>query len=105
GELDRGLSELPHLLLDVDEPPELVLEPVKILDGSGQPRALERIQAQVYENGDVELDRAAKPAARLIDEVVLEVVDPHSTERAFRKVEYLMTPRRPLAGDQVNLVV
>src|SRR5271157_2273352 len=105
GELDRGLSELLHLLLDVDEAPELVLEPVKILERSGHPRALERIQAQVHENGDVELDRAAKPAIRLIDEAVLEVVDAHRAERAFRKVEYLMTPRRPLAGEEIELVV
>src|SRR5208283_3897284 len=63
------------------------------------------IQAQVHENGDVDLDRAAKPAARLIDETVLEVVDARRAERAFRKVEDLMTLRRPLAGEEIELVV
>ena len=37
-ELDGGPGKLRHLLLDIDETPELVLEPLEVLDGSGESR-------------------------------------------------------------------
>src|SRR5438477_13202298 len=72
-ELDGGLGQLPHLLLDVHEPPKLVDEPVVVVERAGQPRALERIEAEVDKDGHVGLDRAAKPASRLVDEAELAV--------------------------------
>src|SRR5438552_4174746 len=42
-ELDRGLGQLRHLLLDMDKAPELVDEPIVVVQGAGQPRALEGI--------------------------------------------------------------
>ena len=41
----------------------------------------------------------------LVGEAILVVVDPHRAERALGEVEDLVPLRRPLAGDQVGLVV
>ena len=50
-EFKRGLSELPHYLLNEHEAPELVDEPILVEDGStgpaGHPGALEWIETQV----------------------------------------------------------
>src|SRR5262249_40523714 len=66
---------------------------------------LERIEPQVDQDRPIDLDRPAKPAPWLIDEAVLEVVDPYRAERRFGEIEDLVTLRWPLAGEHVRLVV
>ena len=51
------------------------------------------------------MDLAADPAAGLVNEAILEVVDPHRGEVAFREVEDFVAGRRTLAGDHVQLVI
>src|SRR5262245_23766696 len=72
-ELDESLAELRHLLLDEDEAPEFILEPLSLLHGLPQSRSLQRVQAEVSQDRPVNLDRAAQPALRLINEAVLVV--------------------------------
>jgi hypothetical protein len=79
-ELDGGLGQIRHLLLDMDEAPELVFEPLEVFNGSGESRSLEGIEPQIHEDRDVWLDGAAEPAVRLIDESILEVVDSRRAE-------------------------
>src|SRR3954452_20996776 len=55
-ELDRRPGQLPDLLLHVDEAPELVLEPLEVLDRAGESRALEGVEPQVHQDWDVRLD-------------------------------------------------
>ena len=71
----------------------------------GPARALERIEAKVGQVGHVDLGLFAEPAAGLVDEAILVVVDAHRTERAFAEVEDFVPVRRTLAGDHVHLVV
>src|SRR5262245_28693527 len=104
-ELDEGLRGLRDLLLHEHVAPELVDEPVLVVERALDPRALERVEAQIDEDRPVDLERAAQPAVRLVDEAVLEVADPHRAERRLGEVEDLVALRRPLAGDQVELVV
>src|SRR5271157_1358225 len=104
-EFDEARTELRDLLLYQYEPPELVDVPVEEAERARQTRTLERVQPDVGQDRPVDLDRAANPAVRLIDETVLEVVEAHRAERAFREVEDLMTPRWPLAGEEIKLVV
>src|SRR5438128_731712 len=54
-ELDRRLGQLPDLLLDVDEPPELVDEPGVVVQRTGHSRALEGVEAEVHEDRHVRL--------------------------------------------------
>src|SRR6266704_6847862 len=85
-ELDRSHRELLNLLLDEDEAPELVFEPVEVLLRSvfspaiGPACALEWIEAQVGQGGHVKLGFFAQPAPRWVDETILEVVDTHGTK-------------------------
>ena len=65
-ELDGRLGKFRHLLLDIDEAPELVLEPLEVLDGSGESGSLEGIEPQVHQDRDVWFDGAAEPAVGLI---------------------------------------
>src|SRR5262245_11160305 len=104
-ELDGGPGKLRHLLLDIDEAPELVLEPLEILDRSGESGALEGVEPQVHQDRHVWLDGAAEPAVRLIDEPEFEVVDPRRPERALGEVPDLVALRWPRARDQIPLVV
>src|SRR5581483_1265244 len=52
-----------------------------------------------------DFDRTAEPAAGLIDETVLKVVDAHRAERGFGEVEELLTRRRTFPGDEIHLIV
>src|SRR5262245_44916712 len=85
--LYRGLGELANLLLYELEPPELESEPVierqRPLIAVGQVRAFEGIEADIGKDRPINLDRAAQPAARLIGEAILEVVDAHRAQRAL----------------------
>src|SRR3954464_11430164 len=71
--LDRRHGELLHLLLHEDKAPELVLEPLEILLRAGlgpvlrPSRALERIEAEIGEIGDVTLVLVPAPARGLGD--------------------------------------
>src|SRR5262249_9486939 len=71
-EFDGRLSELPDLLLRELEAPELVGKPVVVgqrpLIAVGQARPLEGIEPDIGEDGPIDLDRAAQPAARLVGE-------------------------------------
>src|SRR3982074_354221 len=101
-ELDRSHGEFLHLLLDKYEAPELILEPVEVLlrtelcPAVGPARALEWIKTQVGQTGHVELGFFAQPAARLIDEAILEVIDANGAELTFSEVPNLMTIGRAL---------
>src|SRR5262245_59324921 len=104
-ELDKGLRRLGGLLLSGDEAPELQGVPIRVEERSSDARTFEGVETQVDEDRPIDLDRAAKPAVRLIDEPVLVVADAHRAERRLGEVEDLVALRRPLAGDQVHLVV
>src|SRR5262245_53723458 len=104
-ELYEGLAELSHLLLDEDEAPEFVFEPLSLLQGLPHASSLQRVQAEVRQDRPVDLDCAAKPALRLINEAVFVVADAHRAERRLGEVENFVALRRPLAGDEVELVV
>src|SRR5262245_59092854 len=104
-ELDEALAELRNLMLDEDEAPEFVLEPLSLLQGLPHTRSLQRFQAEVGQDRPVHLDRAAKPALRLINEAVLVVADAHRSESRLGEVEDFIARRRPKACDEVKLVV
>src|SRR5215208_6705966 len=110
-ELDRSHGQLLHLLLDKNEAPEFVLEPREVILRPGfgpivgPARALEWIEAKVGQIGHVSLGLVAQPAAGLVDETILEVVDAHGAKLAFAEVPDLMAVRWSLAGDHVHLVI
>ena len=62
--------------------------------------AFERIKTNIGQDRPIDLDRATKPAARLIGKAVLVVVDAHRRERAFGEVKDFVTGGRAFAGDQ-----
>src|SRR5215218_5742313 len=103
-ELDRRHGQLFHLLLNEHEAPEFVLEPVEVFlrslfgSGIGPASALEWIEAQIGQGRHVNLDLATQPTARLIDEAILVVAEPHGAQRAFAEIEDLLAIGRPLAG-------
>src|SRR5947209_15016498 len=110
--LDGRLGQLRHFLLHEHEPPELVHEPLveEALCAVQGPvdrvaEALERVEAQVGDRRRVHVDLAAEPAVGLLDEAVLEVVDPYGAERALAEVVDFVAVGRALAGDHVQLVV
>src|SRR5262245_13446209 len=105
GKLKDRLRGFRDLLLHESEPPELVCIPVVKGEGTGEPRALERIQPQVDQDRPVRLHRRAKPSVRLVDEPVLVVADTHRAEGGLGEVEDLVSLRRSLPGDQIRLVV
>src|SRR5215510_11227901 len=104
-ELDECFAELRHLLLDEDEAPEFVLEPLSLLQGLPHTRSLQRVQAEVSQDRPVNLDRAAEPALRLINEAILVVADAHRSESGLSEVEDFVARRRPKACNEVKLVV
>ena len=90
-ELDRGHGQLLHLLLDKHEAPEFVLEPVEVLlradlvPLSGQPVRSNGSRRRLTRIGHVRLGFFAQPAAGLVDEAILVVVDAHRAECRFRR--------------------
>src|SRR5262245_57062295 len=104
-ELEEGLRRLRNLLLHEDVAPELVRVPILVEERSLNARPFEGVETQVDEDRPIDLDRATQPAVWLIDEPVLVVADAHRTERRLGEVEDLVALRRPLAGDEVHLVV
>src|SRR6476469_3123031 len=108
-EFDGRLSELPDLLLRKLEAPELEGKPVVVgqrpLVAVWQPRPLERIEPEIGEDRPIDLDRAAQPAAGLVGETILEVVDAHCAQRAFGEVEDLVAVRWAFASNEIHLVV
>src|SRR5262249_48871393 len=103
--LGEGLAELRDLLLDEEEAPEFLLEPLNLLHGLPPTCLFPRVQAEVSQDRPVHFDRAAKPALRLINEAVLVVADAHRPESRLREVEDFVARGRPFAGDEVKLVV
>src|SRR5882724_9490597 len=109
--LDRSHRQFFHHLLNKHEAPEFIFEPVEVLLRTefglaiGPPRALERIEAKVSQVRHVRFGLFAEPAARLVDETILEVVDAHGTQFAFAEVPDFVPVRRSLAGDHVHLVI
>src|ERR1700723_2966370 len=96
-ELDEGLEFFLHQLLDEDETPELVLEPVEVLLTAffrsivWPARSLERIEAQVGDVRHVRMSLFTEPTGWLVDEAELVVVDAYCTDCAFAEVEDFMT--------------
>src|SRR5262245_30931743 len=103
--VEEGLCVLRQLLLDDDVATAFVY--VQVVEGqrAAQPRPFKGIEAEVHQDRPVRLHRAAKPAARLIDEPVLVVADAHRAESGLGEVEDLVTLRRTLAGEQVQLTL
>src|SRR5262249_17366196 len=106
---DRCLSYLFHLLLNELESPELEDEPIVIRE-----RALcavrhigsfEGIKSQIGQDRPIDLYRAAQPTAGLISKAILEIVDPHRTQRSLSKIENFVPLRGALSSEQVRLIV
>src|ERR1700730_2129190 len=110
-ELDRSHGQLLHLVLNEYETPEFVLEPVKVLlrpvfsPAIRPARALERIETKVGQKGYVRLGLVTYPAAGLVDEAVLVIIEAHGTQLAFAEIPDLVPVRRSPAGDHVHLVI
>src|SRR5262249_27279218 len=107
---DEGLRSLRNFLLNESEAPELIDEPVVVGDRTivlaiEHAGALIRIEAQIDQDRPVDLLGRAEPAAGLVGEAILEVVDAHRGQRGFSEIENLVTLGRALAGDQVELIV
>ena len=88
-EVDQRLRRLPHDLLHEHETPELVGEPVVIGDRAivlavEHASAFVRIEAQIGQDRPVDLHRRAKPAAGLVGEAILVVVDAHRRQSGSR---------------------
>lgn len=64
-ELEESLRCLCYFLLNKDEAPELVCEPVVVGQGSSHARAFVGIETQIDQDGPINLDRRAQPAVRL----------------------------------------
>ena len=104
-ELDEALGRPGEFLLHIREAPELIHEPVLVKHRVLYPGSFEGVEAQIGEDRPVHLDGAAKPAIRLIEEAILEVVDADGSERGLREIEDLVPLGWPLACEQVQLVV
>src|SRR5437762_2233773 len=108
---EEGLEFLAHHLLDEDKAPELELEPIEVLLRSlfgsvlRPALALERIKAQVDQDGHVKVRLGTEPTLGLVDETILIVVDAHRADCAFAEIEDFVTVRWPFAGDRWHLVV
>src|SRR5205823_1546593 len=109
---EEGLEFLAHHLLDENKAPELELEPIEVLLPAffrpvvWPPLALEWIQAQVDQEGNVHLCLGTKPAIGLVDETILIVVNAHRAYGAFAEVKDLVTRGLvSLACNQIHLVV
>src|SRR5439155_2504695 len=100
--LDERLGVLCHLLLYKNEAPELVHKPIHVLKGSCQAGTLERIEFEVDEDRHIDLDRPAKPAAGLVDESVLVVVDADRAKCSLREVEDHFAFGWNLSSDEVH---
>src|SRR6516165_5814870 len=91
GKLDQALCSLGYLLLSEHKAPELVRKPVVIVDRSTilaieHAGALVGIEAQVGQDRPVNLLGGAEPAAWLIREAILEVIDAHCGQRGFSEI-------------------
>ena len=98
-EFDERLSRLRHDLLDKNEAPELVGDPVVVrLRLVRVIRALHRIEAQICEDREVGFNGAAKPATGLVDEAILVITNTDRPERALSEVDDLISLRRSFPG-------
>src|SRR5262249_34740604 len=77
--LEEGLGVPADFVFHEHEAPELVGELVvereRAAASARQARALERIESEIDDDRPIDLNRAAQPTARLIDEAVLVVVE------------------------------
>src|SRR5207248_3599122 len=98
-------------LLDEDEAPELILEPIEVLLSTlfcpviGPAGALEWIETQVRDVWDVNVGLLTEPALGLVDEAIFVIVDADGADRAFAEIEDLMTGGGAFAADGIQLVV
>src|ERR1700732_51268 len=108
-EFDEGLGIFADLLLDVDEPPELVHEEIIIRERascrSRHSEPLEWVEPEIGNDRPINFHRAAEPTAGLIDETVFIVVDSNRAERAFGEIEDLVPVGWAFSGQQACLVV
>src|SRR5580704_8725579 len=110
---DERLRRRADRLLDLDEAPELARHEVVHVAAAliverlaaNRWRPFEGILAQIDDGRHVGRDFLARPAEWLLVKLELEVVDADGAELRFTKIENLVTRRRPLAGEQVGLVV
>src|SRR5260370_4484326 len=97
--------------MDEHKAPKFILEPIEVfLCSVSGPVArpactFKWIETQVSDVWYVWMCFFAHPACRLVDESVLEVVNPHCAQRAFTEVEDFMTRRRAFASDGGHRVV
>ena len=108
-ELQRCLCEFPHFLLDIDEAPELVSEPVVVrqrpLIAARQASSLKGVKTDIGEDRPIDFDRAAQPPARLIGEAILVIVNAHRAQRSLSEIEDLVNYKVHLDGyNQLDLI-
>src|SRR5207247_4864070 len=71
----------------------------------GPTHALEGIEAEVGDVRYVHMVFLAEPAAGLVDKAILVVINANRAERALAEIKNLVSLRRPLARDQIELIV
>src|SRR5262249_27427565 len=89
--VDGSLGKLAHLLLDVDEAPEFTrVEVVEVgwrtFKHVRDRQPLEGILLDVFQNWHVDRNLRPRPAFRLIDEAILELIETEAAEIGFREV-------------------
>src|SRR6476660_4246095 len=110
---DCRLGQLPDILLNQDETPELTGEEVVAIAecarvdrfASNERRALERILANVDDRRHVRRGFLARPAPRLHVELELEVVDADRTQLGSAEVKDLLALGWAFPGEQIHLIV
>src|SRR5262249_1595300 len=109
--IKEGLEFLGHYLLDEHKAPELELEPIEVLlctflRAIVRPAlALERIEPKVDQVRHVNMSLFTQPAARLVNETILIIVDAHCPDGAFAEVENFVALGRTFVSDGIHLVV
>src|SRR5580704_16235402 len=109
----RRAGEFRHLLLHQDEPPELSgVEVVTVAERAVEcafapdhREPFEGILAKVYQTGHISDDFRPRPSSWLQEELKLHLVQADCAQFGSGEVKQLMSLRRPLALDQLELVV
>src|SRR5215471_1196891 len=96
---NESFGELGHDLLHEYETPELIGKPRIVVDGSTQACAFEWIQPNIGQNRKIRFYGAAQPAAGLVDEAILIIVNADGAKCCFGEVDDLVAFGWPLARD------
>src|SRR5271169_5859424 len=109
-EINGSFPQLQHNLLDEDKPESLpaeeLVEPCRgTLEEVQNRRSLEGVLANVVDFGHICFDLRSRPAFRLVVELVLKVVYPHSAKLRPSEVVNLMASGWPFALKHGHLVI